>query len=80
MSASKNMNGTGKIVMTVVAMIVGDAACFAIGTVWFMVIMKTGLVATLGLCVFPYIIPDLIKIVVAVIIVDRMKKYVRIFD
>lgn len=80
MSASKNMNSTAKIIMTAVAMILGDIACFAIGTVWFMVVMKTGLIATLGLCVIPYIIPDLVKIVVAVILVDRMRKYVRFFD
>lgn len=78
--ASKKMNNTGRIIMMAVAMAVGDIVCFAIGTIWFMVIMKTGLVATLGLCVFPYIIPDLIKIVVAVIVVDRMRKYIKIFD
>ena len=66
--------------VTALAMLVGDVICFAIGTIWFMILMKNGLVATLGLCVFPYIIPDIIKIIVAVIIVDRMKKYVRYFD
>ena len=69
-----------KIAVTALAMLVGDVICFAIGTIWFMILMKNGLVATLGLCVFPYIIPDIIKIIVAVIIVDRMKKYVRYVD
>lgn len=78
--AANKLEGVAKIVVTALAMLVGDVICFAIGTIWFMILMKNGLVATLGLCVFPYIIPDIIKIIVAVIIVDRMKKYVRYFD
>ena len=78
--AANKLEGVAKIAVTALAMLVGDVICFAIGTIWFMILMKNGLVATLGLCVFPYIIPDIIKIIVAVIIVDRMNKYVRYFD
>jgi biotin transport system substrate-specific component len=80
MKAFSKMKGIMKFIMAAVAMFIGDAVCFIIGTVWFMIIMNTGLAATFGICVLPYIIPDLVKIVVAVIVVDRMKRYVRIFD
>lgn len=69
-----------KIVIMVVAMILGDAACFVVGTIWFMFVTEMNLTASLTLCVVPFIIPDLVKIVVATIIVNRLKKYVRIFN
>ncbi|MFQ9514757.1 MAG: biotin transporter BioY [Eubacterium sp.] len=67
------------LTMTVVAMIVGDIACLFVGTIQFMIVMKTSLIVALGYCVIPFIIPDLVKIIVATIIVNRVKKYVRIF-
>lgn len=74
-------NATGlKFVMTVVAMVVGDAICFMIGTIQFMVVMKVNLAVAMGYCVIPFILPDLVKIIVAAIVVNRVKKYVRIFN
>ncbi len=67
------------IIMMVIAMILGDIVCFVIGTIQFMYVAGTGLAESLTLCVIPYIIPDMIKIVVATIIVDRIKQYVRLF-
>ena len=69
-----------KLVITVVAMILGDVACFAIGTVWFMVVTNNTVAVALTYCVIPYIIPDIAKIVVATIIANRVKKYVQIFN
>ena len=54
--------------------------CFVIGTIQFMFVMKTSLTVALGYCVIPFIIPDLVKILVATIIVNRMKKYVKILN
>ena len=68
------------LVATVVAMILGDVVCFVIGTIQFMFVMKTSLTVALGYCVIPFIIPDLVKILVATIIVNRMKKYVKILN
>ena len=69
-----------KLVITVVAMVLGDVACFAIGTVWFMVVTNNTVAVALTYCVIPYIIPDIAKIVVATIIANRVKKYVKIFN
>ena len=62
------------------ALIIGDVVCFVIGTIQFMFVMKTSLTVALGYCVIPFIIPDLVKILVATIIVNRMKKYVKILN
>ena len=80
MNLFKNSQGWLNFIMTIVAMIVGDAICFVIGTVQFMIVMKTSLAVAMGYCVIPFIIPDLIKIIIAAIFVNRVKKYVRIFN
>lgn len=80
MSIAERKSETVKLVITVIGMIFGDAVCFVVGTVWFMIVTNTSLIASMTLCVVPFIIPDLVKIVVATIIVNRMKKYVQIFN
>ncbi len=69
-----------KIVVLVIGMILGDVLCFALGTVWFVWNMKSNVATALGLCVVPYIVPDLIKIGVAAVVVNRIKKYTKIFN
>lgn len=68
------------ITMTFISMVLGDLVCFVIGTIQFMAVMETSLEVALGYCVIPFIIPDLIKMAVAVVVVNRVKKYVKIFD
>ncbi|MDO4466758.1 MAG: biotin transporter BioY [Bacillota bacterium] len=64
------------------SMILGLIACYAIGTVWFMVVYAKntgaiGLMSVLGWCVFPFIIPDFIKIVLAKVLANRLEKVVK---
>ncbi len=66
--------------VSVLSMLVGLLVCYALGTVWFMVVYSrnngaVGLMAVLGWCVFPFIIPDLIKIALAWILSSRLRKY-----
>lgn len=68
---------------SIIAMIVGLAVCYAIGTVWFMAVYThntgaVGLGTVLGWCVIPFIIPDIIKIALAFIIANRVSKHVHI--
>ena len=70
------------IVMKVVALVLGLAVCYAFGTAWFMhVYMKSsgevGLLTVLGWCVFPFIIPDLIKLALAVVISKRIESVIK---
>ena len=68
--------------VTVIACVLGLAVCYAFGTAWFLVVYaKTtgpvGLTTALGWCVFPYIIPDLLKLALAVILSKRVKKFLK---
>ena len=61
--------GTKPVVMAV-TMVLGLIVCYAFGTAWFMVVYAknagaVGLMTALGWCVFPFIIPDLCKIALA---------------
>lgn len=48
------------------------AACYCLGTLWFTHVTGTSFVAALGLCVLPFIIPDVIKIVLADKVAERL--------
>lgn len=63
----------------VVSMLAGLAVCYVFGTAWFMhVYAKTageiGLWAALSWCVFPFILPDLVKLGLALWISRRLRK------
>lgn len=80
-SLTKKKRTSIRMIFLVISMILGDASCFIIGTIQYMIVAKTGVVAALSMCVVPFIVPDLVKIVVAAIIVDRVRKYAgKIFD
>ena len=62
----------------VTSMILGLILCYTFGTFWFMNLsMNTenayGLMTTLTMCVFPFIIPDLCKLFLAYFISKRIK-------
>ena len=66
----------------VVSLVIGLIICYAFGTAWFMHIYmqssgEVGLLTVLGWCVFPFIIPDLIKLALAVVIARRIEPIVK---
>ena len=65
----------------IVSMIVGLIVCYAFGTAWFMIVYSrangaVGLATVLGWCVIPFIIPDIIKIVLAYGLSRKLRKFV----
>ncbi|MFR3792337.1 MAG: biotin transporter BioY [Blautia massiliensis (ex Durand et al. 2017)] len=54
------------------AMAAGCAACYALGTVWFMLLTHSPLVAALTMCVLPYLPADAIKIALAAVLVLQL--------
>mgnify|MGYP005788893225 FL=1 len=60
----------------VFAMICGLAACYALGTLWFLYLTGNDLVSALGVCVVPFLPGDAIKITLASLITHRLKKSV----
>lgn len=72
-----------KFFIMIIAMVLGLIVCYAFGTAWFMVVYANstgpiGLGAALSACVIPFIIPDLIKIVLAATISNRLSKIVKL--
>lgn len=70
-----------KPVVQIASMLVGLIVCYALGTIWFMVVYArntgaVGLGTVLGWCVIPFMIPDLIKIALAFVLSRRLRNYV----
>jgi len=59
-----------------VAMVVGILGCYFVGTVWFMHIIQSGLIEALLMCVVPFLIGDILKIILSAFLVKKLKKYV----
>ena len=81
MWAIEALFGSKKWVLPV-SMVVGLIACYAFGTAWFMVVYTSSkgaiaLGAVLGMCVIPYIIPDAVKIAVALLLTKALKRFVK---
>ena len=66
-----------------VSMVLGLAVCYAFGTAWFMVVYAKntgaiGLMTALGWCVIPYIVPDLVKIALALLLQKLLSTAIRL--
>lgn len=71
-----------KISVLIIAMFISLFVCYLFGTAWFMFVytQNTGaieLITVLSWCVFPFVLPDIIKIILAATIVERLSKYVK---
>ncbi len=66
-----------KIWQNIVFMIIGIAVCYLFGTVWFVIAYKVSFVSALSTCVFPFLLPDAVKIILAAVLVNRLKRFVK---
>ena len=69
-----------KLPVMILAMLLGLLACYALGTAWFMVVYTkskgaVSLLTTLGWCVFPFILPDCVKIALAILLSKRLSSH-----
>lgn len=60
----------------------GLATCYAFGTAWFLLLYTRttgpmGLGAALSMCVVPYVLPDLCKLALAVLVSRRVRPHLR---
>ena len=72
-----------KIWVMAVSMVLGLAVCYAFGTAWFMVVYgrntgPIGLATALGWCVIPYIVPDFVKLGLALLLHKRLGQAIRL--
>ncbi len=73
--------GTSLTVKTA-ACVAGTAVLYAFGTAWYLTLYAqtgspVGLMTALGYCVFPFILPDMLKLALALALEHRIGKYVR---
>lgn len=71
-----------KLPAVIAAMALGLIVCYAFGTAWFIFVYSkntepVGIMTALGWCVFPFIIPDVLKIALSVVISRRLSSYVK---
>lgn len=73
---------TNKLWALILSMIIGILVCYAFGTAWFAIVYANNgqpetLVTILGWCVVPFIIPDAVKIAIAAILTNRLKRFIK---
>ena len=62
--------------------VIFEVVMYVIGVIWFMTVYAAqtgpvGLATVMGWCVIPFIIPDIVKMIVAVLIGERASKLIR---
>ena len=65
------------------ALLIGDAVCFAFGTVWYITVFLNGfssgnIRAALTLCVVPFIIPDVLKLILAYTVAKKCSSVIKV--
>lgn len=58
------------------ATVLGMAVCYTCGTVWYLHVYGGTLWAVISVCVLPYLIPDGVKIVLALSLAGKLKRFV----
>ena len=70
-----------RTIVFLIAGVIALAVCYAFGTAWFVVAYARtagpiSWAAAIGKCVLPFVLPDLAKLALAVLLRDRVKRYV----
>lgn len=71
----------GRSVLSLVgSMVAGLAVCYLFGTLWFCYVYATGygFGAALMMCVVPYLLPEVVKIALAVLVVRRVGPHLKL--
>lgn len=71
-----------KIYVEISALLIGLVVCYAFGSAWFMYVYMrntgtVGLMTVLSWCVFPFVIPDLLKMALAFAVSRRVRSIIR---
>lgn len=60
----------------IISLLLGTVVCYMFGTIWFMFVTKMELIPSLMMCVIPFLIGDLFKIIISLAIFKKMPKNV----
>lgn len=62
-----------KLITTVLGWVLGTAVDYAMGTIWFVFVAKCSVAYALTVCVVPFIVVDLAKIVIGTVVAQRVR-------
>ncbi len=76
---STNSNMKHKVLLS---LLFGQLLCYTFGTIWYICLYVTSyntasLVSVLSICVFPFILPDALKLIFALTLAKKLKKYIK---
>ena len=66
------------ILTNTLAMLLGLLLCYLFGTLWYCIYANVDFITAVLVCVVPFLIGDAIKIIVASILVTKLKKHMKI--
>lgn len=66
-----------KLWQMIIFMAVGVIACYVFGTVWFIIAYKATIASALATCVVPFLLPDAVKVVLAAVLANRLRRFVK---
>lgn len=73
-----------KTLFLAISMIIGLILCYLFGTIWFIIVYSSkngeaiSMMSALSMCVFPFIIPDAVKIALALSLTKTLRKVINI--
>lgn len=73
----------GRMLPLIISMVTGILVCYIFGTIWYAIVYAkqnetvAALKTILGWCVIPFLIPDAVKIAVASILTNRLKRFIK---
>lgn len=65
-----------QILLLAFSMLIGMIVCYALGTAWFVFSTNTNIASALVLCVYPFIVGDVLKITAATMLCAKLRKYI----
>lgn len=72
-----------KPIFAFLSMVLGIIACYIFGSLWYLFVFNNAnsngisLAGVLSVCVVPFIIPDIIKITLSVLVCTKLKRYIK---
>ncbi len=66
-----------KLWVNILFMTIGILVCYLFGTIWFMIAYKVTFLSALASCVIPFLLPDAVKIILAALLVNRLKRFIK---
>lgn len=73
---TKLFNKNPRKIINLIASFLGLFVCYTFGTAWYILFSgeNLGFLSAITICVLPFIIPDIIKILLATLVTNRIKK------